>query len=167
MIAAVFLALALLLAATPLAAAEPSPEAMAAAKRFMQTLTPVSQEDLAEVFTPMLLQVIGRFADISDPKYRQFIEEDVQAELRRALPSFKDAFVDEETKLYAANFTVAELDALYAFNSSAVGQKYRAFQLTAGEQRVGIIMKITDDFAKDILPRLWDAAKKRGLAAPQ
>ncbi len=149
---------ALIGAARPAAAADPSPSAILLAKQLVEI------KGVKTMFAPIVRGVVIKVRDMFLQTNFMFSKDlnDSAAAVDKDYESRANELVDATARIYAAHFTESELKGMLAFYQSPLGQKLLIEEPKAINESMVNASKWADDLSTEVISKMREEMKKRG-----
>ena len=152
------LALGWLACATPVAAQQPTPSAIATAK---ELLTVKGATSMFDPLIPGMIESTKNAILPSNPSLFKDLNE-VATKLRTEFTPKRNEIIDEIARLYAQRFTEAEMKDVIAFYKSPVGKKFVTEEPSLIDQGLSRAEAWSQRMSQDVMNRFRAELKKKG-----
>ncbi len=152
------LAVGWLACATPVAAQQPTPSAIATAK---ELLTVKGATSMFDPLIPGMIESTKNAILPSNPSLFKDLNE-VATKLRTEFSPKRNEIIDEIARLYAQRFTEAEMKEVIAFYKTPVGKKFVTEEPTLIDQGLSRAEAWSQRMSQDVMNRFRAELKKKG-----
>lgn len=139
-------------------AADPTPAAIATARKL------IDLKGASNMYDPVFVGIILKTKDTllqTNPMVAKDLDA-VALQVRNEFRPRLDQLKDEVAKLYAAQFTEAELNEAYKFYSTPLGMKLIKAEPEVLQESMGYASKWADTLAEEVMAKMRDEMHKRG-----